>query len=51
MVELDTQLNTIVVRTDHDRLVVVWCARTPVDRAYTPKQLANMRQDVQWRRW
>jgi hypothetical protein len=51
MVELETQLNTIVVRTDRDRLILVWCARTPVDREYTPKQLANMRQDVQWRRW
>jgi hypothetical protein len=50
MVELDTQMNTLVLRTDHDRLIVVWCARTPVDREYTPKQLANMRQDVQWRR-
>lgn len=50
MVELDTQLNTIVYRTDHDRLILVWCARTPVDRTYTPKQLANMRRDVQWRR-
>ncbi len=50
MIELDTQLNTIVVRTDHDRLVLVWCARTPVDREYTPKQLASMRQEVQWRR-
>lgn len=50
LVELETQLNTVVVRTDHDRLILVWCARTPVDREYTPKQLANMRQDVQWRR-
>ena len=50
MVELEARLNTMVVRIDHDRLVLVWCARTPVDREYTPKQLANMRQDVQWRR-
>jgi hypothetical protein len=47
---LDTRLSTIVVRPDLDEIVLTWCARTPVSRAYSLEQVDAMRRDVRWRK-
>lgn len=46
--ELETRLNTIVIRPDVDEIVLTWCARATVNRTYSLEQAEAMRRDVRW---
>jgi hypothetical protein len=50
MTELTPALSAAVIRPAEEEVVMVWCAHTGHDRAYTPEQYVNMATDVEWRR-